>query len=219
MLVIICYLIYFHLAALDFDRRRMRLFLQHSFAKDWSTTRWMLKSTLRYWFGSFGLYIIALWKRWHHSTKMNKPQLMLYRQFELCYWLQFLKDLIYIDVVSKPQIRLKGPAKRDYIPDLNKLRYASSVRPIEKAQHTWVCEHLSEAVLHLIVIKSDANPAQAGQRSHWALDGVLKPPLSQSLTGFTIDIDRSRFILQHSVKLVNSDYTTLKILTDVLFFS
>ena len=28
---------------------------------------------------------------------------------------------------------------------LKRLRYASSVRPIEKAQHTWVCEHLPEA--------------------------------------------------------------------------
>jgi hypothetical protein len=32
-------------------------------------------------------------------------------------------------------------------------------------------------VLQRIVIKSDANPALAGQRSHWALDGVLKPLL------------------------------------------
>jgi len=37
-----------------------------------------------------------------------------------------------LEVVSKPQIRFKGPAKRDYISDLNKLRYASRRRPIEK---------------------------------------------------------------------------------------
>jgi hypothetical protein len=33
------------------------------------------------------------------------------------------------------------------------------VRPIGKAQHTWVCEHLPEAVLHPNLKKSDANPA------------------------------------------------------------
>jgi hypothetical protein len=39
-----------------------------------------------------------------------------------------------LEVVSKPQIRSKGPAKRDYMSDLGILRYASSVRPIGKAQ-------------------------------------------------------------------------------------
>jgi hypothetical protein len=34
-------------------------------------------------------------------------------------------------VFSKPQIRFKGPAKRDYISDLKKLMYASRRRPIE----------------------------------------------------------------------------------------
>jgi hypothetical protein len=37
-----------------------------------------------------------------------------------------------IEVVSKPQIRFKGPPKADYISDLKRLRYVSSVRPIEK---------------------------------------------------------------------------------------
>ena len=32
---------------------------------------------------------------------------------------------IFLEVVSKPQIRFKGPAKRDYISDLKKFRYAS----------------------------------------------------------------------------------------------
>jgi hypothetical protein len=40
-------------------------------------------------------------------------------------------------------------------------------------QHTWVCEHLSEAVLHPN-LKNQMRIPLAGQRSHWALDGVLK---------------------------------------------
>jgi hypothetical protein len=54
-----------------------------------------------------------------------------------------------LEVVSKFQIGFKGPAKRDYMSILNRLMDASSVRPIGKAQHTWVCEHLPDAVLHL----------------------------------------------------------------------
>ena len=53
---------------------------------------------------------------------------------------------------------------------------------------SWTCEHLSEAVLHLIVIKSDANPAQAGQRGHWALDGILKPLLIRSSPEYNLNI-------------------------------
>ncbi|GAG88536.1 unnamed protein product, partial [marine sediment metagenome] len=37
-----------------------------------------------------------------------------------------------LEVVSKPQIWFKGPAKRDYMSDLNRLMYASRHRPIEK---------------------------------------------------------------------------------------
>ena len=37
-----------------------------------------------------------------------------------------------LEVVSKPYIRFKGPAKRNYISELKRLRYASSVRPIGK---------------------------------------------------------------------------------------
>jgi len=37
-------------------------------------------------------------------------------------------------VVSKPQIRFKGPPEADYISDLKRLRYASRRRPIVKAQ-------------------------------------------------------------------------------------
>jgi hypothetical protein len=44
------------------------------------------------------------------------------------------KETITLEVVSKPQIRFKGPPKGDYISDLNKLRYASRRGPIEKAQ-------------------------------------------------------------------------------------
>jgi hypothetical protein len=43
-------------------------------------------------------------------------------------------ETLFLEVVSKPQIRFNGPAKRDYISDLKKLLYASSVRPIGKAQ-------------------------------------------------------------------------------------
>jgi hypothetical protein len=54
------------------------------------------------------------------------------------------------EVVSKPQIRFKGPARRDYISDLNRLMYASRRRPDEKVvvlsiHDGLVCEHLSEA--------------------------------------------------------------------------
>jgi hypothetical protein len=54
-----------------------------------------------------------------------------------------------LEVVSQFQIRFKGPAKRDYISDLKKSRYASSVRPIGKVvflsiHDGLVCEHLPE---------------------------------------------------------------------------
>jgi hypothetical protein len=39
-----------------------------------------------------------------------------------------------LEVVSKPQIRFKGPPKADYMSILNRLMDASSVRPDEKAQ-------------------------------------------------------------------------------------
>jgi hypothetical protein len=35
------------------------------------------------------------------------------------------KALNLLEVISKPQIRSKGPAKRDYMSDLNRLMYAS----------------------------------------------------------------------------------------------
>jgi hypothetical protein len=65
-------------------------------------------------------------------------------------------------VVSKPQIRFKGPAKRDYISDLNKLRYASSVRPIGKVVVLSIHGYVSiyrRSVLLPNLKNSDANPA------------------------------------------------------------
>jgi hypothetical protein len=44
---------------------------------------------------------------------------------------------------NKINVCIKAPLKRDYMSDLNRLMYASRRGPIEKAQHTWVCEHLS----------------------------------------------------------------------------
>jgi hypothetical protein len=52
------------------------------------------------------------------------------------------------------------------------MHQAQADRESRCSQHTWVCEHLSEAVLHPNFKKSEA-----GQRSHWASDGVLKPLL------------------------------------------
>ena len=74
-----------------------------------------------------------------------------------------------------------APLLRDYISDLKKLRYASRRRPIGKVvvlsiHDGLVCEHLSEAVLHPN-FKNQMRIPLAGQRSHWALDGVLKPLL------------------------------------------
>ena len=44
-----------------------------------------------------------------------------------------------LEVVSKPQIRFKGPAKRDYISDLKKLMYASSAgRSRKRSIHGYV---------------------------------------------------------------------------------
>jgi hypothetical protein len=65
-----------------------------------------------------------------------------------------------VEVVSKPQIRFKGKAQADR----------------ESAAYIWVCEHLSEAVLHPS-LRNQMRIPLAGQRSHWALDGVLKPLL------------------------------------------
>jgi hypothetical protein len=66
------------------------------------------------------------------------------------------KDL---EVVSESQVRFKGKAQAD--------------RESRCSQHTWVCEHLSEVVLHHN-LKNQMRIPLAGQRSHWALDGVLK---------------------------------------------
>jgi hypothetical protein len=49
-----------------------------------------------------------------------------------------------LEVVSKLQIMSESPAKRDYISDLNKLRYASRRRPMKKRSIRIVCEHFKE---------------------------------------------------------------------------
>ena len=73
-----------------------------------------------------------------------------------------------IEVVSKPQIRLNGPAcQRDFASDSKDNPCSTSVRPIEKVvvpSIRKVCEHLSEVC--------NAVPLLAG-----ASDGVLKPLL------------------------------------------
>ena len=56
----------------------------------------------------------------------------------------------------------------------------------ESAAYMEVCEHLPEACAAPYRIKSDANPALAGQHSHWALDGVLKSLLTKYAIGITI---------------------------------
>jgi hypothetical protein len=64
-----------------------------------------------------------------------------------------------------------APLLRDYISDLKRLRYASRRRPIGKVVVLSIHGYVSiyrRAVLHLIVIKSDANPA-CGATQPWAL--------------------------------------------------
>jgi hypothetical protein len=69
---------------------------------------------------------------------------------------------VLLEVVSKPQIRFKGKAQAD--------------RESRCSQHTWVCEHLSEACAAPYSIKSDANPA-CGATQPLGLRWVLKPLL------------------------------------------
>jgi len=50
-----------------------------------------------------------------------------------------------LEVVSKPQIRFKGPPKADYMSNLNRLMYASSAGRSRKRSPPEADEHLSEA--------------------------------------------------------------------------
>ena len=60
-------------------------------------------------------------------------------------------------MISKSQIRFKGPAKRDYISDLNKLRYASSAGRSGKSLFSAYVQYVSiyrRSVMHVSVIGS-----------------------------------------------------------------
>ena len=70
---------------------------------------------------------------------------------------------------------------------LVRIMYASRRRPIDNAQHTWVCEHLSEVCDAPLQIKINAESCAAGQRSYWTSDGVLKPLLINYLTIILFD--------------------------------
>jgi len=91
---------------------------------------------------------------------------LLFREFQkLLKWFQNLRSgfplergIARLDF-NKINVCIKAPLKRDYMSDLIRLMYASRRRPIDNAQHTWVCEHLSEACAAPRSKKSDANPA------------------------------------------------------------
>ena len=82
-----------------------------------------------------------------------------------------------LEVVSKPQIRFKGPAKRDYISDLKKLVYASSAgRSRKRSIHGYVSIY-RRPVLHPNLKESDANPASGATQPlglRWGFETTSK---------------------------------------------
>ena len=76
----------------------------------------------------------------------------------------------------------RAPLKRDYMSNLNRLMYASRRRPIDNVVVLSIHGYVSiyrrpDEHFNVHTNRCEIPLTLAGQRSHWALDGVLKPLL------------------------------------------
>jgi hypothetical protein len=80
---------------------------------------------------------------------------------------------------SKLRCASRAPLKRDYISNLIKIKVCIKRRPIEKVVVLSIHGYVSiyRSLCCTLIYKIRCESRLAGQRSHWALDEVLKPLL------------------------------------------